>query len=202
MSDQPPPNATESIVRVGTGRGFLVAARDAPLILTAAHCLPRLPPAHPWSHTEERTYKRLVGPLADAEPALAAECLFADPVSDVAILARPDPTTFGEDGDAFEAFMGDTPGLRLAPPRDGMSVWLLALDGSWRPGILSRLGLRQFTRLMVDHPSAHAPGTSGSPILTSAGDAVALVSLGTMNPSLLDCLPRWITSRLLDEERQ
>ena len=201
MSHQPPPNASESIVRVGTGRGFLVAAVDAPLILTAVQCLPRLPPAHLWSDTDQRTYKGLVGPLTDEEPALAAECLFADPVSDVAILSGP-VRTASDDAEAFDAFIADKPCLRIVAPHDGMSVWLLTLDGAWRPGVVSKLGLRQFTRLMVDHPSAHAPGTSGSPILTSAGDAVALVSLGTMNPSLLDCLPRWLTSRLLDEGRQ
>src|SRR5689334_2769291 len=70
-----------SVVRVGEGRGFIVEARDCRvgrLVVTAAHCLPYLPPAHPSSYTEERTYGELLGSLDEA-PTLAAECIFVDP---------------------------------------------------------------------------------------------------------------------------
>src|SRR6266446_3234706 len=41
-----------------------------------------------FSHTEERTYQRLLGELS-GEPTVWAECLFADPISDVAVLGPP-----------------------------------------------------------------------------------------------------------------
>jgi len=37
-----------------------------------------------FSHTEGRTYQRLLGELS-GEPTVWAECLFADPISDVAV---------------------------------------------------------------------------------------------------------------------
>ena len=42
-----------------------------------------------FSHTEGRTYQRLLGELS-GEPTVWAECLFADPISDVAVLGPPD----------------------------------------------------------------------------------------------------------------
>ena len=41
-----------------------------------------------FSHTEERAYQRLLGELS-GEPTVWAECLFADPSSDVAVLGPP-----------------------------------------------------------------------------------------------------------------
>lgn len=110
-----------SVVKVGGGRGFIVATRvnvpamksppctingitrpgrlipahpvEHRLIVTAAHCLPKMPPRRPSFFTE-RTYKDLWGALdgtCDASKnALWAECLFADPIGDVAILGPPD----------------------------------------------------------------------------------------------------------------
>jgi hypothetical protein len=68
----------KAIVKVGDGRGFVVqGARERRYVITAAHCLPHLPPAFGHSYLEERTYPRLLGPLAD-EPTIWAECLFVD----------------------------------------------------------------------------------------------------------------------------
>jgi hypothetical protein len=81
---------TASVVRVGDGRGFVVEHRGKRLVLTAAHCLPRdedgnviMPPPHPWSYLPERTYPKLLG-LLGAEPTFWAECLFVNPVADIA----------------------------------------------------------------------------------------------------------------------
>ena len=84
-----------SVVQVGCGRGFIVESRDASeqWIITAAHCLPKLPPAHPGSYTEERTYENLIGTL-DGERTVWAECLSADPVADIAVLTGPDDQVY------------------------------------------------------------------------------------------------------------
>lgn len=37
----------QAVIRVGDGRGFMVERQRQRFVLTAAHCLPRLPPAHP-----------------------------------------------------------------------------------------------------------------------------------------------------------
>jgi hypothetical protein len=49
------PDLISSIIRVGDGRGFVIAAREKRYIVTAAHCLPVLPTP------QEETYRDLVG---------------------------------------------------------------------------------------------------------------------------------------------
>ena len=90
-------NLARAIVGVGKpgegGRGFVVELESGMVVITAAHCLPSLPPPHPFSHTEERTYANFIGPLG-TEPTVWAECLFVDPVADIAVLAHPTTRLF------------------------------------------------------------------------------------------------------------
>jgi hypothetical protein len=94
MSDETPiERATASVLQVGDGRGFLVEVAnqyfDYPKrsIVTAAHCLPKMPPCHTGMYLNENTYSNLVGPLGE-KPSLTVECLFADPISDLAGVRR------------------------------------------------------------------------------------------------------------------
>jgi hypothetical protein len=85
---------TRGVVRVGDGRGFVVRCQSYQgledlIVITAAHCLPHFPPCHPAMYLEEKTYQRLLGPLG-SEPMVWAECLFADPIADIAVLGSPD----------------------------------------------------------------------------------------------------------------
>src|SRR4029450_8827952 len=83
-------SAKDAIIKVGEGRGFLVGQSQwVYRVVTAAHCLPHLPPAHPASFTGERTYANLLGPL-EGPRTVSAECVFVDPVSDIAVLSEPD----------------------------------------------------------------------------------------------------------------
>ena len=77
------------VVKVGAGRGFVMEPRGSfgrRVIVTAAHCLPKLPPACTASYTEERTYRNLVGSFDGPKGNVCAECLFVDPVADIAVL--------------------------------------------------------------------------------------------------------------------
>jgi hypothetical protein len=59
-----PSTFTQAVVRVGEGgRGFVVEGTDQRLVITAAYCLPTIPPAHPWSYLQERTFAALFGAL-------------------------------------------------------------------------------------------------------------------------------------------
>jgi hypothetical protein len=93
--------ATKSVLMVGEdgGRGFIVATKMHHYVITAAHCLPRLPIPHPLE-TEGRTYRDLIGPLGK-KPCVWAECVFVDPVADIAVLAEPDDQGLPEQWDAF-----------------------------------------------------------------------------------------------------
>ena len=84
---------TRAVVRVGDGRGFVSEClnwhgRPERIVITAAHCLPKLPPCHLTSLYNDRTYK-LLGPLGGDLTAWAY-CLFADPTVDIAVLGFPD----------------------------------------------------------------------------------------------------------------
>jgi hypothetical protein len=80
---------TSSVIRVGDGRGFVADGGQDKLVITAGHCLPFMPPCMNFSYLEERTYKRLLGPIG-GETSIWAECLFVDPISDLAVLGPPD----------------------------------------------------------------------------------------------------------------
>jgi hypothetical protein len=85
-----PPETINAVITVGDGRGFVVEGeRETRLIITAAHCLPSFPLCHGASYLEERTYQALLGPLGE-KPTVWTECLFVDPIADIAVLGQPD----------------------------------------------------------------------------------------------------------------
>lgn len=183
----------ECVVKVGEGRGFIcefrVSTQGVPhnvslplpkflqyrVIVTSAHCLPNLPPAHPGAYTEERTFKNLVATLDGNKKDIWTECLFADPVADIAVLGPPDNQKFVEEPEDYDTWIENTPILSIGNARSGTG-YMLSLDGKWKP-----------TDLKVDHTirgvflssGPTTPGQSGSPILNAAGRAVAVVSLGS-----------------------
>jgi hypothetical protein len=101
------------LLKVGDGgRGFVIEAGDR-IVITAAHCLVAddrpLPPAHPWSYTAERTYPGLLGPLCEAKPTVWAECLFVDPIADIAVLGSPDNQELSDEAEAYEQLIRTVP---------------------------------------------------------------------------------------------
>jgi hypothetical protein len=68
-------------------------------------------------YTEERTYRDLVGPLG-RKRAVCAECLFVDPVADIALLGPPDSQDLGEQHEAYERMIDAIEPFAIsAPPR-------------------------------------------------------------------------------------
>lgn len=191
------------ILRVGDGRGFVVPSRcenfgNACAVITAAHCLKQLPPPHPGRYTEEATYARILGPLNAAKPEIWAECLFVDPINDIAVLGCPDEQEFSEQADAYHELMDDAPEFMIsAPPQEGgePSFQLLALDGKWVEASMKifrcSLSLRSSSKIKC--------GMSGSPIIDANGKAIALVSTDNFNPILAQCLPVWLWKALRSE---
>jgi hypothetical protein len=51
------------VITVGHGRGFVVEGAGERLVITAAHCLPSLPPALLSFGLEARTYRPLLAPV-------------------------------------------------------------------------------------------------------------------------------------------
>ncbi len=212
MTDAPNSEWSRAVVRVGGGRGTIVETkRGERYIITAAHCLPGQPPPHAASRTEERTYAKLVGTLG-AEPTVWAECLFADPVADLAVLCSPDGQAFSDESEAYDALLEGAGRLPLGslsyarkththpdgstvllPPRAESAAWLLSLGGQWFACRVESSG----RGLWIAERSARIEGgMSGSPIVSQHGEALGVISTGHWDPLLAASLPAWIVRAL------
>ena len=146
-----------AVIRVGDGRGFVVERRRQRFVLTAAHCLPKLPPAHPMSHTKERTYQALLGPLG-AEPTVWAECLFADPVADIAILSGPDNQALFDQAEAYEEFLDDKVPLAIGDaPKQWRKQVVLPGGGAFSSFAETMPGLRLGPLIIARRPVDRMP---------------------------------------------
>ncbi len=185
--------ARKATIRVGDARGFVVNSgrftigNPGRYVITAAHCLPNLPPAHPWARIEERTFEKLLGPLGD-KPAISAECVFVDPTRDIAVLASPDGGEFPDEAEAYDQLVfhessalrvGDLPESSSTWVRNRMkrnerlaTVWLLHLDNEWlhcSAKTQSGCGI-----WLSEATKSLASGMSGSPCLSVDGAAVGV----------------------------
>jgi hypothetical protein len=208
-----------AVVQVGDGRGFVVEAGHRRLIITAGHCLPNLPPSHPGSYDEERTYTALLGPLG-AEPAVWTECLFVDPVADLAVLGSPDNQELADEAEAYEALVEGAVALPLGrltfarkqlalpdgtvfpgPPSAQSEAQLLSLSGHW---FSCRVKSRGRSLWIEGATESIQGGMSGSPIIAPDGAALGVVCVsrggcnlsdhreGGPNPLLYANLPAWM----------
>lgn len=201
-----------SVVTVGTGRGFIVEANGNRLIITAANCMPRLPPATgalapqgpPTSpdsdeYDSERTYANLLGPLG-GERSVWAKCIFGDPVANIAVLMQPDDRGLNYQCQAYGDLTKSAEPLPIAEADDGPSARLLSLDFRWFGCELTTLGNSIW---ITAANSEIRGGMSGSPILDHNGRAVGIVCVSAQsmephgpNPRLTHCLPAWLVRDL------
>jgi hypothetical protein len=195
----PDATAIRAVVKVGDGRGFVIEGERERYIITAAHCLPHLPPAHAASYAEERHYFGLVGPLG-GDASIAVQCLFVDPVSDLAVLGEPDGQELFEEAEAYEALVDAATVLPVGGIADEAEAWLLGLDGRWFRCNVWRNGVALWLK---DAAQSVEGGMSGSPILAN-GKAIGVVATaggtadssiyteGGPEPALAQCLPVWL----------
>ncbi|MGH8542108.1 MAG: hypothetical protein ACREX3_00335 [Gammaproteobacteria bacterium] len=191
--------ATKATLRVGDGRGFVVRRvlrHQPPLVVTAAHCLPSWPEAHPG--TWGTLHRDLLGPLG-GHTTVWADCLFVDPVGDVTVLGAVDNQELSEEADAYEKLVENTIPLRIADVVLAEPVWLLSLDGVWFSFPVDHMGMGLILSQTAQPIRA---GMSGSPIV-QRGAAVGLISnsLGGIDhsehregyePRLVRHLPGWL----------
>jgi hypothetical protein len=163
--------ATNAVLTVGSGRGFVVKydarGHSARIVITAAHCLPRFPRCGDGAQGDQWdwTYKALLGPLGQA-PTVWAECIFADPIADIAVLCEPDNQELFAEADAYNALVDAmTPLPIVDAPEDG-PAWLLSLDRKWH-----RCRAQHFNGPLniTDAAAGIKGGMSGSPIITKDG---------------------------------
>ena len=104
------------------------------------------------------------------KPAVAAECLFVDPVSDLAVLGPPDNQVFDEESDDYDALVEDIEPLAVSAAITDRDVeqraWMLSLAGDWFPCKVKHHGGPWWP---ADCAQPIEGGMSGSPILDDAG---------------------------------
>jgi len=136
---------------------------------------------------------------------VSAECLFVDPVADIAVLGPPDDQ-------ALEGYMALTEAmvpLRVAElpwcvePQTGQGA-LMSLDCQ-----LIACDFEIFEGRALWIKKGVEPAMSGSPILDGAGAAIGVVCSaeessddGGANPHLTEHLPRWLLREFLLEPRK
>ena len=181
-------------------RGERVFIRER-IVITSGHCPPRLPPRHAASFWCDRS---LPGPLTTPTPDESAECLFADPVADIAVLGNPDRQLLGEQADAYDVLTEKVSALRVAETPQSGGAWLLSLDGQWVPCTIT---LGQNQGLYIDSSPKNEPGMSSSPILADDGSVIGVPAVGSEStdrgsvrkpersgpqPVLAHYLPKWL----------
>ena len=197
--------AKRAVVAVGEGRGFVVAGDGNRYIITAARCLPFFPRCMTFSYSDERTYEALVGPLG-GKLTIWADCLFADPVGDIAVLGAVVNQARTAQWSAYQQFMEEVATLEIAditasrPSRsrampEEAPVRLLSLDGRWFGCQARHYG---GALLMSDAEEVTRGGMSGSPILREDWRAIGVVCTGTSGPHarLMRGLPGWLLREL------
>src|ERR1700685_4523791 len=183
---RPPSKATRSVLTVGKGgRGFVVkhgrGRRSGRIVVTAAHCLPTLPPARSGELIGDVSYAKILGPLGQ-EPTVSAKCLFADPVSDLALLGQPDEGALPAESEAFEALVDAATRLPIGdiPEATKIRAWLLSPEEDWLPCSVIHHG----GNLLIENASlTFLEGMSGSPILSDQEMAIGLVTVGPQEPA-------------------
>jgi hypothetical protein len=177
-------------LKVDGGRGFIIEYRlpipptsrtefwpqkyiSKRLVVTAAHCLPDWPPEHACPSSWDKTYP-LLGNLDGSKSGVYAECLYVNPVADIAVLGCPDEQEPNYDPDLYHELTDDAPVLQIGKPRSGPG-WVLSIDGRW---VRTTLDVRCdfYGRSLWLDPTV--AGQSGSPILNLAGRVVGVVVIG------------------------
>jgi Trypsin-like peptidase domain len=197
-------NPITGVIAVGEGRGFVVEGLRDRLIVTAGHCLPTLPPCMSASYTEERTYERILGKLGQ-EQNVWAECLFVEPVSDIAVLGAPDSQDLYNECSKYQALVDELTPLPISDFPAEASARLLSLENQWFGCKVRHIGRALW---IFDAATGIVGGMSGSPIIDDDGRAIGVLCTsasgpnekhteGGPNPRLVANLPGWLLNEVL-----
>jgi hypothetical protein len=176
--------------KLENGRGFTCKRH----IVTAASCLPRFPAFKPFDSERSFEFKALLGWLGEA-PSLPALCVFADVVSNVAILRDLEDDLASNWNDWFSISAPHKSSIAGAPTQQ--AAWVLSLEGDWVKCVadifLSGIRIR-------DLPFELDGRLSGSPI-DEGGAAFGIICAPLKNPDhenwmlhpvAASCLPAWM----------
>jgi hypothetical protein len=203
---------TSAIVRVGDGRGFVIAGKQSRFVITARHCLGDFPASSPGYHPESNVCSDLLGPLG-ATRIVPGRCLFADSINDLAILGPPCHGLFPEGYRRFVELTERVLPLWIeAPQTECFPCFALSSEQHWF-GARAHIDVREDgSAVWLFRPAAAITAEMvGSPILAANGSAVSLVSTnllsnfdleyeGAPNPLLPAHFPAWFLAETRQHE--
>ena len=112
---------------------------------------------------------------------MSAECLFLDPIGDIAVLGPPDDQTLYNEWEAYTALMEAADPLPIADAPMSGPAWLLSLGGQWfRCNVQHNGGALWIS----DASERIVGGMSGSPILAEDGSAIGALCTGSCTVEL------------------
>jgi len=141
-----------------------------------------------------------------AAPTVACECLFINPIVDVAVVGVPDTQTLPDEADAYRALLECATPFRITEAPEKSRGFVLSLEGEWF-GCQVQWMKRIDGPLWVSKPTQPiVGGMSGSPIVAETGNAIGIVAasamdngkdaatdeFGAANPRLMRDLPLWL----------
>jgi hypothetical protein len=167
------------------------------VVVTAAHCVgDQVISCNPLAYTEERTRECLLGHLGKT-PTVWAECLFIDPIADIAVLGAPDSQAYYDEADAYDAMVNEAATLSIADAPEQGRAWLLSLKGQWYECKVRRSHAHNSLLNLSGALENITGGMSGSPILADDGSAIGLVSTDNgPAPRLSAHLPGWMLKEI------
>jgi hypothetical protein len=125
-----------------------------------------------FSSLEERTYGAMLGPLG-GEAIVCAECVFIDPIGDIAVLRSPDSQELWDEAEAYEKLVDAAQPLPVGDMADEAQARLPSLDQRW---IECKAHVRPNGMIHVfEVAEGIEGGMSGSPIVVD-GVAVGVVT--------------------------
>jgi hypothetical protein len=124
------------------------------------------------AYIDERTYQNLLGPLG-SEPNVWAECLFVDPVADLAILGSPDDQALWEQANAYRLLVKSATPISIADAPEQGHGRMLSLDGEWFQCTVQIINDGPLWISKTAQPIAG--GMSGSPIVLEDAAAIGVV---------------------------
>jgi len=164
--------AMRAMVNVGTGRGCIIEGPRGRLIVTAASCIPKcsiLAPVRPVKHF----CGKLVAELGN-EPRIGVTCLFADSVTNIAVLGPLRGHSDESEAARFDALVNAGKALPVATASNDSGSWILGLDAIW---ISCRVQFFGGPLWLSGVSDAITAGLCGSPIVDHRGSAIGLVSV-------------------------
>jgi hypothetical protein len=185
------PEWNGAVIAVGSGHGFVAQGTYDRFVITAAHCLPRLPHCDVGEYDRECLYPHLLGPPGGPQ-AVGAACCFADPISDIAVLRVPNGIEYAVEFGQFVQLTDAATPLSIAEPPEASLGWIPSPEGSWSSHVVCLAG----GRLLIIGLDDILVAMSGVPIISDQGTAIGVLCpdpqrkvLRASHPGLVGSLP-------------